>query len=238
MGHTAQQYHYHAQLLSCFFSDFPRQSAPAPLSATRWTASQFMAPMAVSMRRAAQSSCSEQLSAGGRPNDQRLGCFEYVAQSGAQYLDARRNGRIEPDGSYGYHVTSTFPYVLGCYPGVVSFATFNRQAFNRNTIFSWQDFVANGYRMGVPAGGDVSMSNAPARQPAARWRKPAPAGEIRRPLAILRKRVTRRPLEVTRRLLLATLLPWRQPATTASPRHQGHPRSRRLRGWIWLDSGL
>ena len=25
-----------------------------------------------------------------------------------------------PDGSYGYHVTSTFPYTLGCYKGTAS----------------------------------------------------------------------------------------------------------------------
>ena len=28
------------------------------------------------------------------------------------------NGRIGPDGSYGYHATATFPYTIGCYHGV------------------------------------------------------------------------------------------------------------------------
>jgi hypothetical protein len=32
------------------------------------------------------------------------------------FLD-RCNGRVGPDGQYRYHVTETFPYVLGCYRG-------------------------------------------------------------------------------------------------------------------------
>ena len=41
---------------------------------------------------------------------------EYQAQNGEQYLD-ECNGRTQPDGTYGYHVTATFPYTLGCYRG-------------------------------------------------------------------------------------------------------------------------
>ena len=43
----------------------------------------------------------------------------YTAKEGARYLD-ECNGRVQPDGTYGYHVTSTFPYTLGCYRGTVS----------------------------------------------------------------------------------------------------------------------
>ncbi len=42
--------------------------------------------------------------------------YQYVNQNGDQYLD-RCNGRIEPDGTYGYHATTGFPYILGCYKG-------------------------------------------------------------------------------------------------------------------------
>jgi hypothetical protein len=41
---------------------------------------------------------------------------EYVEKGGEQYLD-QCNGRTQPDGSYGYHATATFPYILGCYVG-------------------------------------------------------------------------------------------------------------------------
>jgi hypothetical protein len=27
------------------------------------------------------------------------------------------NGRIQPDGTYGYHATLTFPYIVGCLKG-------------------------------------------------------------------------------------------------------------------------
>ena len=40
----------------------------------------------------------------------------YVAKDGDQWLD-ECNGRVGADGTYGYHVTSTFPYTLGCYRG-------------------------------------------------------------------------------------------------------------------------
>ena len=40
--------------------------------------------------------------------------WEYVAGSGE--LD-ECNGRVGPDGTYRYHATKTFPYILGCYKG-------------------------------------------------------------------------------------------------------------------------
>lgn len=38
------------------------------------------------------------------------------APEGAHVLDAC-NGRVGPDGSYRYHTTATFPYIIGCYRG-------------------------------------------------------------------------------------------------------------------------
>ena len=43
---------------------------------------------------------------------------EYRAQDGENWLD-ECNGRIGPDGTYRYHATNTFPYILGCYRGVI-----------------------------------------------------------------------------------------------------------------------
>ena len=40
----------------------------------------------------------------------------YVGGDDPTVLD-RCNGRVGPDGSYRYHATSTFPYILGCYHG-------------------------------------------------------------------------------------------------------------------------
>ena len=42
----------------------------------------------------------------------------YVEKEGVEWLD-ECNGRIGPDGTYRYHATLTFPYILGCYHGVV-----------------------------------------------------------------------------------------------------------------------
>ena len=43
----------------------------------------------------------------------------FTAKEEAQYLD-ECNGRVGPDGTYRYHTTSTFPYVLGCYRGTAT----------------------------------------------------------------------------------------------------------------------
>lgn len=41
---------------------------------------------------------------------------DYSLKIGSQYLD-QCNGHVGPNGDYHYHVTSTFPYTLGCYAG-------------------------------------------------------------------------------------------------------------------------
>ena len=56
----------------------------------------------------------------------------YAAKDSAEYLD-ECNGRVMPDGSYGYHVTSTFPYTLGCYKGTASGSTGNGATGGGNT---------------------------------------------------------------------------------------------------------
>ena len=50
------------------------------------------------------------------PKDYAWDTNAYVAKDGEQYLD-ECNGRVQPDGSYGYHITDTFPYWAGCYRG-------------------------------------------------------------------------------------------------------------------------
>ncbi|MEE2789535.1 MAG: YHYH protein, partial [Myxococcota bacterium] len=43
----------------------------------------------------------------------------FKAQAGDAFLD-ECNGRVGPDGTYRYHATSSFPYLLGCFSGTVS----------------------------------------------------------------------------------------------------------------------
>ncbi len=44
---------------------------------------------------------------------------DYSLKVGSQYLD-QCNGHVGPNGDYHYHVTSTFPYTLGCYAGTAT----------------------------------------------------------------------------------------------------------------------
>jgi hypothetical protein len=52
----------------------------------------------------------------GNPKSNAWNAYTYRASKKAGQLDAC-NGRTEPDGSYGYHATSAFPYVIGCFTG-------------------------------------------------------------------------------------------------------------------------
>ena len=52
----------------------------------------------------------------GDPTSNAADAYEYVENEDPTFLD-RCNGRIGPDGTYRYHTTSGYPYVLGCYAG-------------------------------------------------------------------------------------------------------------------------
>ena len=41
----------------------------------------------------------------------------YTYRSGGTKTLDKCNGRTQPDGSYGYHLTKGFPYIIGCYRG-------------------------------------------------------------------------------------------------------------------------
>ena len=53
------------------------------------------------------------------PKDYSWDTNAYVAKEGETYLD-ECNGRVQPDGSYGYHITDTFPYWAGCFSGTAT----------------------------------------------------------------------------------------------------------------------
>jgi hypothetical protein len=42
--------------------------------------------------------------------------YSFKASTSKTVLD-ECNGRIQPDGTYGYHATLTFPYIVGCLKG-------------------------------------------------------------------------------------------------------------------------
>ena len=52
----------------------------------------------------------------GNPVSNAWKAYTYRASKKAGQLDAC-NGRVGPDGTYGYHATSGFPYVIGCFSG-------------------------------------------------------------------------------------------------------------------------
>jgi hypothetical protein len=52
----------------------------------------------------------------GNPTSNAWKAYTYRASKKAGQLDAC-NGRVGPDGTYGYHATSGFPYVIGCFSG-------------------------------------------------------------------------------------------------------------------------
>ena len=52
----------------------------------------------------------------GDPQKNVWNAYAYKASSSPTVLD-ECNGRIQPDGTYGYHATLTFPYIVGCLKG-------------------------------------------------------------------------------------------------------------------------
>jgi len=52
----------------------------------------------------------------GDPRIDVWSAYRYTEKPGPATLD-RCNGRLGPDGTYRYHATATFPYVLGCFAG-------------------------------------------------------------------------------------------------------------------------
>ena len=52
----------------------------------------------------------------GNPKKDSWSAYTWKASSSKTTLD-KCNGRTQPDGSYGYHATSGFPYTVGCLRG-------------------------------------------------------------------------------------------------------------------------
>jgi len=126
-GHTAMEYHNHALSQKCLSEDGlvaepwtlddVDSSVPSPVLG--WALDGF--PIYGNYG-CLDEDCDEVVSfmSGwemiGDPTTYAWDAHEYVAATNPRILD-QCNGRVQPDGSYGYHTTPTFPYILGCYSG-------------------------------------------------------------------------------------------------------------------------
>lgn len=55
----------------------------------------------------------------GDPTTYAWDAYAYQESDADNVLD-QCNGRVQADGTYGYHATATFPYMIGCYHGEVN----------------------------------------------------------------------------------------------------------------------
>jgi len=55
----------------------------------------------------------------GDPTSHTWDAYTYKSSKLSSVLDAC-NGRTQPDGTYGYHATTDFPYIIGCFTGTAT----------------------------------------------------------------------------------------------------------------------
>lgn len=55
----------------------------------------------------------------GNPVSNTWDAYTYKSSKSTSVLDAC-NGRTQPDGTYGYHATTDFPYIIGCFTGTAT----------------------------------------------------------------------------------------------------------------------
>ena len=121
MGHTAREYHYHALVQACLAVDI-KPGEPSPILAYAADGFAVYGPYGC-----ADEECSTvvKLKSGWKklrdPEIDAWDAFRYEAQQGAEYLD-RCNGHSGDHHAeeYHYHVTESWPYILGCFSGTPS----------------------------------------------------------------------------------------------------------------------
>lgn len=118
LGHTAMggTYHNHALLAECIVASQDDPSAASPLLGFAADGFPIYGP-----RGCTDAECAEVVTfesgwvQTGDPSTYAWDNHVYEG-AGANDLDPC-NGRVGPDGTYRYHATETFPYILGCYAG-------------------------------------------------------------------------------------------------------------------------
>ncbi len=116
MGHTALEYHYHAMVQRCL-SEGVADGEPSPIIGFGYDGFPIRGPWgcldAECTKVVRYKSSWEEVR---EPHQDSWDAFEYVAKDDPEYLDAC-NGHKGPKGDYHYHITETWPYILGCYAG-------------------------------------------------------------------------------------------------------------------------
>jgi hypothetical protein len=118
-GHTGgtQDYHYHTLLANCLADETAADEA-SKIWAFSLDGYAIYGP-----KGCADADCSRVITHNsswvqtGDPSTYAWDNHEYRANTAEGQLD-RCNGHTGPNGDYHYHVTESFPYVLGCYHGV------------------------------------------------------------------------------------------------------------------------
>ena len=130
MGHVGAEYHNHALYVKCLIESSlvetpwtnpePSPSEPSPIVGYAADGFPIYGPYGC-----LDEECSEVVEFKsswvqiGDPSTYAWDAYQYQEQGGSEYLD-RCNGRTGADGSYRYHTTATFPYIMGCYSGTPS----------------------------------------------------------------------------------------------------------------------
>ena len=127
LGHTAQEYHLHALNQQCLTQEgvtatpwtgpAPDPTVPSPILGFALDGFPIYGPYGCMDAECAQvvefKSGWDQT---GDPTTYAWDNHEWTPKVDPTYLD-KCNGRSGPDGTYRYHATATFPYILGCYMG-------------------------------------------------------------------------------------------------------------------------
>ncbi len=130
MGHTADQYHYHALNQLCL-TDGVKEGAPSPVLGYALDGFAIRGPLGC-----ANQDCSEVIryqsswEMTGDPAIKAWEAYKFSEKDDEKFLD-RCNGHTAPDGDYHYHATATFPYILGCYSGNPNLPERSRVSGNR-----------------------------------------------------------------------------------------------------------
>ena len=130
LGHTANEYHYHALNQPCL-TDGVKEGAPSPILAFALDGFPIFGPLGCT-----DGDCSEVIryesswEMTGDPTINAWEAYTYKERAGREYLD-ECNGHTGPTGNYHYHSTATFPYILGCYSGEVDLPERQRVTGNR-----------------------------------------------------------------------------------------------------------
>ena len=118
-GHTGPQgdYHYHALVQECL-AQAALEGVPSPIIGYALDGFPIYGPngcLDAACTQVATFSSSWQQT--GDPSELAWERHAFTPSSDPTKLD-QCNGRIGPDGRYGYYATATFPYTIGCYHGV------------------------------------------------------------------------------------------------------------------------